>query len=438
VPTTSGGNIAYLTVNFTVHLSTAARINWIALNPNNFGQEDYIDILDIQVSSDGSKFSSLEGFSDYEYATTLTKHANEELNPDIVQETMSPDKFKYAGMGIWTFVCPDPVTAIRFSARQTRSYIKPYEVLMVETSQTITTTTTTNPSAWDEFWGAEPETTTSSRNVSRQIGIPYLVGQVTGFDVMNLDPGSQTAGMNVAGVPAVIQAGTAIVGAGIGAIVGGAAAVGTAFAGPIGAAIGFVAGAILGWIFPNLFSSSTQTSTSAGPQTITRQWTVTKTDISRFAIGIRDINIYSYSFATSSEIVSKPYISPAPIYKISLDVDEQIPKEFYAAAAVTANNWIKYYISIDDGVSWNRISPMTHRDTPSEDGIHLVPRIINVNSDVATPDRDNPLAYIDTGSSVYSVRFKAVLSRPTDIRDADSYTPALSSYSLQIYPVGGL
>ena len=424
VPISAAGALSYLTVHFTVHLSETVKVNWLSLNPNNFGQEKYMDVMKIETSADGSQFDTLEGFGDYEYANVLTKNANEELNPDEVTETMSPDKFKYAGMGVWTFATRD-VSVIRFTIRQTRSYIKEYEVLMVETKQSITTTVTTNPSAWDSFWGGKPETTTTTRVVTNQTEIPYLVGQIAGFDVMSLEPGGQSVSTNN-GEPSTAAVVTGVIaGALAGAVV----------AGPVG----FVIGGVLGAIFPGLFSSSSQTSTSVGPQTISRQWTVTKNDVSRFAVGIRDIGIYSYSFSESSEFVSKPYISPAPIYKMSVTVDEQIPKIFYTGGVTyKENNWIKYYVSVDDGVSWYRISPMNHRDTPSDDGVNMVPHIINVNSDVSKEDRDNPLAYIDNGSPSYSARFKAVLSRPTDIKDAESYTPTLSSYSLQIYPTGGL
>ena len=133
-------------------------------------------------------------------------------------------------------------------------------------------------------------------------------------------------------------------------------------------------------------------------------------------------------------------MSPKPVSKVSLSVEEQIPKEFYQRAefAGKENTWIKYYISIDDGTTWRRIAPIHHRDTIADDGVNRVSEIININSDVATADRKNPLAYIDTVSPVYSIRFKAVLSRPTTISNADSYTPVLSRYVLQIYPLGGL
>ena len=81
---------------------------------------------------------------------------------------------------------------------------------------------------------------------------------------------------------------------------------------------------------------------------------------------------------------------------------------------------------------------MSHRTTYSEDGKNTLPEIINVNSDIPSTERENPLAYVDTVNDVFSVRFKAVLTRPTDISNAESYTPILAKYALQIFPVGGL
>ncbi len=417
IPVTGGGGTNYLTVNFTVFLDNPENVNWISLNPNNFGQELYLEVLSIQTSPDGKVFEELEGFDDHEYDIVLTREANQELIPSLVRDTLSPDKFKFAGQGIWVF-SPRGAKAIRFTIRQTRSYNKPYEVLMVETTRQVTTTTTTK-----KWWGLSSKTTTTHQTITRQIEIPYLAGQITGFDVMDLEPG----GVDLQANDGVMS--TALTGAATGAIIGG-------FAGPVGFAIG----GIIGFVIGGLFGSSKKTETSVGPESISRQWTVTKDDKARFAIGIRDINIYSYKFAETSEIVSQPYMSPKPIAKVALAVDEQIPTLFYTTPdlANTENEWIKYYISVNNGISWNRISPIHHKMTISEDGANNVPEIININSDIDIEERDNPLAYIDAGEPIYSVRFKAFLSRPNTINDAESYTPVLSKYSLQIYPTGGL
>lgn len=434
VPVTATTQLDYLNCSFVVFFSRAENINWISLNPNNFGHENYMEVLSIQTSPDGQKFEELEGFDDYEYETMLTKQANSELTPYEVQATLSPDQFKYAGQGVWVF-SPRVAKAIKFELRQTRPYLKQYEVLIIELQQTVTTTVTTTPSAWDQFWGADTETSTSTQVITQQVEIPYLTGHYVGFDILSLEQGSASATQSGNEVSIANVVG------GVAGAAGGAWAgfsLGGSVGGPVGAVIGGIAGGIMGWLFGDMFESSTQTSTSVSPQTMSRQWTKIKDDRSRFAIGIRDINIYSYQFAESSEIVSKPYLSPAPISKLALQVEEQIPKKFYESNAGTENDWIKYYISVDNGASWNRISPTHHKTTISDDGANAVPEIVNINSDVPQAERKNPLAYIDTASPVYSVRFKAALSRPTDIAYSDSYTPVLSQYSLQIYPVGGL
>ena len=434
VPISSSADSEYLTCSFIAYLDQAENVNWISLNPNNFGTELYMEVLSIQTSEDGSAFEELEGFDDHEYELTLTRKANSELTSSEVKDTLSPDKFKYAGQGVWVFA-PRKARAIKFDLRQTRSYLKTYEVLMVETQQTVTTTTT-KPESGMWWWHEDASTSTSSSTATNQIEIPYLTGHVVGFDVMSLEPGSINTGVSETGPNFGNQVAGAVVGAVVapaimGAVLGSAVPV-------IGTAIGFIVGGLLGWLFGSSGGNETTTQ-SVSPQSITRQWTKTKNDRSRFALGIRDINIYSYTFAQVSEIVSKPYLSPSPISKVALQVDEQVPTAFYEGSdSVSENDWIKYYISVDNGTSWNRISPTSHKSTMSEDGINYLPEVININSDVTGAERKNPLAYVDTGAPVSSIRFKAVLSRPTNISNAESYTPVLSKYSLQIYPVGGL
>ena len=279
---------------------------------------------------------------------------------------------------------------LRFSLRQPQAYIKSYEVLKYRTEQEITNTTTKHVGGFFG-WGESTKTVVDKHTETREYELPYLEGMVNGFDIMGLDEGGQDYEQRGAGAM---------------------------------------------W----MFGIDVQSTTTAGSERVTKQWTVTKYDKARFAIGIRDIGIYSYNFVSTSEIVSQPFSSPKPIDKVNLTVDEYIPKVFYTTSGNegTENSWIKYYISIDDGTSWRRISPSNHTATVSEDGIYNVPEVININSDIASDERENPLAYIDTSEPVYRVRFKAVLTRPDNIVDSESYSPLLSSYALKIYPHGGL
>ena len=403
VPVSSAGSSSYLTCSFIAYLKAPTTLNWISLNPNNFGESNYFDVLSIQTSSDGQNFEELEGFSDHEYSIELTEKANNELNPQQIKDTLSPDQFKFSGMGVWSFA-PRSAKMIKFDLRQSRSYLKDYEVIMVRVSQTITTTTT------KKSWFSK-KVSTDTQVVTQDIELPYLVGMVTGFDVLSND----STVTDSSAVSSVLDQNVIAVTSNYKRAVN---------------------------MIPSWFGFGTRKSVdvNVSPQTITKQWTVIKNDRSRFAIGVRDINVYSYTFAESSEFVSVPFLSPSPISKLAVQVDETVPSIFYttSSGANTENNWIKYYISVDDGTSWNRISPMSHRTTYSEDGKNTLPEIINVNSDIPSTERENPLAYVDTVNDVFSVRFKAVLTRPTDISNAESYTPILAKYALQIFPVGGL
>ena len=387
IPVTQTGAVDFLRIDFIVNLSRSVMMNWINLNPNNFGTENYIDILSIETSEDGQSFVRLEGFDDHEFDTVLTREANEELTPGQALDTLSPDKFKYAGQGIWTFA-PRKVNMIKFSLRQPQSYIKPYEVLKYETKQEYTTTTVKNESI---LWWTTTSTSVDKRTEIRTVELPYLEGLINGFDILSL--GSAENGVDE-------RAWTNI---------------------PFG-----------------IWGGSKEVTTQVNPETVTRQWRETKLDKSRFAIGIRDIGMYSYEFAETSEVVSQPYHSPKPIAKVSVSVDEFVPKQFYLNAPGTENHWIKYYISVDDGTSWARISPTNHNRTVDETSPYDVPQIININSDISLEARENPRAYIDTPAPVYQVRFKAVLIRPEDLADSASYTPTLSKYALKLYPFGGL
>ena len=407
-----------LVVNFTVFFPEAVIANWINLVPHNFGQTSYMEILSIQTSNDGQSFSKIDAFDNKEDDNIINSEANAILNPADTEAIMSPDEFKYAGQGIWAF-SPRKIKAIKFYIRQPSPYINPYDILRVTVERTVTTTTTT------KTWYGKKKESTDRRVVQEDVDIPYLTGQVTGFDVMDLEPSD----IDISAVDTTAIAGVAgsIVGGITGAIIAGASV-----GGPVGALIGALIG--------SLFGSKKTVETTVGPQTISKQWVIEKTDKERYSIGIRDININSYTYAESSAVVSKEYFSPKPISKIMLEVDEVIPKVFYTSSGLegTENEWIKYYVSVDNGVSWNRISPRHHKDTVSSDGINLVPEIININSDITIEDRGNPLAYMDVDQPVYAARIKAVLFRPTDIDSAINYTPVLSRYALQLYPFGGL
>lgn len=150
----------------------------------------------------------------------------------------------------------------------------------------------------------------------------------------------------------------------------------------------------------------------------------------RWAIGIRDINLYSFRYANSSVLISKRFSLPKPIDSISLSVSEMIPKEFYETNEASRNEWIRYYVSIDDGATWHRISPLEHQRVGPD--IPLAPKIATINSKVPPDSRDQNKVYIEHEGNPTSVRLRVEFYRPSN--SDPTLTPTLSHYQLRITP----
>lgn len=150
----------------------------------------------------------------------------------------------------------------------------------------------------------------------------------------------------------------------------------------------------------------------------------------RYVIGIRDINIMSYQFEAKSEFVSKRYETTEEIKEAMLYVNEKIPQS-YLDVVSTGNDWIQYFVSIDD-VNWIQISPMHHQ--PLDSSKDFPPKIIQFNGNQTDLDAAFQLhkTYVKTDKPVNGIRFKAVLSRPTDIDNAESTTPVLEDYAIRV------
>jgi len=164
---------------------------------------------------------------------------------------------------------------------------------------------------------------------------------------------------------------------------------------------------------------------------ISRTWLETWWDRIRWAIGIREIGIYHYRYAQSSELVSVPFTSPLPIEKVTLRVNENIPPSYSAE-----QRWIQYYISVDNGGTWLRINPLDHPSLFTEGFGRPTPRIINFNADFAAED-DDENKYIRTAEPPYSVRLRSIFLRPVG-EQFEGTTPILKSYKMLVYPKGGL
>lgn len=177
-------------------------------------------------------------------------------------------------------------------------------------------------------------------------------------------------------------------------------------------------------------SSSSSTFSDSG-WSISRTWLETVWDKIRWGIGIKEIGLFSYSYAETSEFVSVPYASPTPISKVSLKVDELIPTSF-----PNTQRWIQYFVSGDNGKTWIQLNPLDKPSLFGGNDVRPVPRIINFNPDFAKEDDDDN-KYIKTTQPVSNVRLRVVLARPGG-NNNNLLSPILKSYRLMIYPTGGL
>lgn len=137
----------------------------------------------------------------------------------------------------------------------------------------------------------------------------------------------------------------------------------------------------------------------------------------RWAIGIRDISIGQSEYSTYSEIISQEFKVNGTIDRISLEASSYIPESF-----PTGTLWIKYFISPDNGLSWNQISRI-------QDDYIGVPEIIAYNDKIPTEFREPNVGYYNTSKPVSSVRIKVQMSRPSN----EPYlTPILYWYKLKV------
>lgn len=92
-----------LILDLTINLSNPEIINFIRINPNNFGAKTEINIIDITTSEDGLLYKSIK-----DNYNSLDK--------------LAPSTSKYAGQGLFTFL-PRRAKYLRFTLQQTTPYL---------------------------------------------------------------------------------------------------------------------------------------------------------------------------------------------------------------------------------------------------------------------------------------------------------------------------
>lgn len=143
----------------------------------------------------------------------------------------------------------------------------------------------------------------------------------------------------------------------------------------------------------------------------------------RYLIGIKNVDLRYREYSSSGIYVSKEYEVDVPIKTIIFNSDDYIPITYkeYLKENEDFNDFIKYYISLDNGSKWHQINPR-HK-------AHLGPCSIVINSNLIVSKRNRNVIYIDTLSAPYSFCVKIELSRPESIVDE---APIVYEYNVNI------
>lgn len=141
----------------------------------------------------------------------------------------------------------------------------------------------------------------------------------------------------------------------------------------------------------------------------------------RYSIGIGEVDIRYRKYVETGTYISKTFVSEKPIRQLTLNTNDYIPKTFTDLPQATDTDFIKYYISFDDGNEWHDIAPR-HK-------AHNGPCTIMVNSNAAVLNRNPNVSYLDMLTDPYTFKVKIELKRPTDIVDE---TPIVYDYHVDI------
>lgn len=143
----------------------------------------------------------------------------------------------------------------------------------------------------------------------------------------------------------------------------------------------------------------------------------------RYSIGISAVDVRYRKYVQSGTYISKTFTTSNAIKQIIFNSEDYIPDSFseYIGETGNINDFIKYYISFDNGGEWHNIFP---RHKPAMGSCTII-----VNSDCAVLNRNPNITYVDMMTSPSSFMIKIELSRPEAIIDE---TPIVYSYNLDI------
>ena len=138
----------------------------------------------------------------------------------------------------------------------------------------------------------------------------------------------------------------------------------------------------------------------------------------RFTIGLRSIDVNYSVYAQRAQIISKPFVFGYNVKNLTISSDTV----FSLQGGNSNLSYVKYYISIDDGKNWIKISPI-------EDPFNGIPEILSFNENVASFGQVKGVSYFnspDIPSDTKSIRIKIDIEKPR----YENTTPVIYSYQI--------
>lgn len=384
-------------ITLTLTLPEPKQMNWLNLNPMNFGETDWLKIRNIEVAETrGSVFRQIPNFTSGRFQNVLTEDVNHEVGSETVEHIMSPSQYSYRGTGIWTFPTRQ-VQVIRFTIAQEVPTPVLYQKIKVQMHR-----------VWEKIYQQNYDSSsrslrsgfTKSAEWTKVITLDYLQS----VQILQGALSAQEVAPITEGEPNQTRSGSRndstdnFFDTGVGKLID-----------PAGILKAF-----------GLGGGHSRSSSYASNETDTGfymkgYWVETFYDLIGYRIGIREIGAFMNQYETSSEIVSVPFNSPVDLKKITLRVDDDTP----------GDTSIEYYISPDDGKKWHRINPLDKPSIYGDDGF-AVPKTISFNIPGNPGSEDK---YVSTVAPVRKILFKAEF-KSTSAEDS----PVLRSYRMLMYP----
>lgn len=316
----------------------------------------------------------------------------------IADPTM-PGRENFRGKGVWVFP-GQPVKFIRLDLAMEDPYDETVGHLYWIAEYDVVTTTRSHKKFLFITWDHKTETKTE-----------HVVERIEG-------PRISRAPLMKAAQQGTLDVG--LLGLVSGALAG--AAYGSAL-GPVGTLLGAIAGLIVG-LAGIIGGKVTEKDVSIQNLTYSQEPGIdVYEDGWRWMVGIRDIALDATTYREEDVLVSRPISFAWPIQTVALSVDEVIPEALYADDLQSRHEWITYYISVDDGAHWIRISPSEAQ--PVGDQV-LPPKTIRfVQGRNVSPTAHQTIIRVE--QPVRQIRFMARLRRGQD----ETITPILSGYQLR-------